>query len=152
MTLLDKIINKTTPSAPKGIIYGPPGSGKSTFGASAGNSLIIDCENGAGAIACKRTPSLATWPEILSWLQVVECEEHPYETIVIDSVDWLIRRVEEHVSGCASGKTDATVLRGRYRCIADPPWKDTGTPLGRLQYRAGDAGVQVARQSGACAR
>ncbi|MGD9126558.1 MAG: ATP-binding protein [Planctomycetia bacterium] len=111
MTLLDHIINKNTPSPPKGIVYGPPGIGKSTFGASAGNSLIIDCENGVGAIACKRTPYLASWPEILSWLQVIENEDHSYETIVVDSIDWLVRRIEEHVSGCASGKTDATLNR-----------------------------------------
>ena len=111
MTLLDKIINKTTPSAPKGIIYGPPGVGKSSFGAFANDSLIIDCENGVGAIPCQRTPYLSSWPEILGWLHAVESEEHSYQTIAIDSIDWLVRRVEEHVSGCASGKTDATLNR-----------------------------------------
>jgi len=82
-----------------------------TFGASATNSLIIDCENGAGAIACQRTPYLSTWPEIHKWLQAIETEDHPYQTIAIDSADWMLRRIEEHVSGCADGKTDSTLNR-----------------------------------------
>lgn len=111
MTLLNSIINNPTPSVPKGIIYSPPGCGKTTFGASATNSLIIDCENGAGAILCQRTPYLGTWPEIYAWLQTIEKEEHSYDVIAIDTIDWLLRRIEEHVSGCASGKTDSTLNR-----------------------------------------
>ncbi|MBN2293004.1 MAG: AAA family ATPase [Pirellulales bacterium] len=82
-----------------------------TFGASATNALVIDCENGASAIVCQRTPYLATWPEIYQWLIAIETEEHPYQAIAIDSVDWLLRRIEEHVSGCAGGKTDSTLNR-----------------------------------------
>lgn len=87
MTLLSNIITENRPSAPKGIIYGSPGVGKSTFGASATSSLIIDCENGVSAIRCQRTPYLATWPEILAWLQTIETEEHPYRTVVVDTCD-----------------------------------------------------------------
>jgi DNA polymerase III delta prime subunit len=111
MTLLNDIIENPKPSPPKGIIYGPPGVGKTTFGASASKALVIDCENGAGAISCQRTPYLASWPEIHAWLQAIETEEHSYQTIAIDSVDWLLRRIEEHVSGCANGKTDSTLNR-----------------------------------------
>ncbi len=110
MTLLNSIITDPTPSAPKGIIYGPPGSGKSTFGASAPDSLIIDCENGAGAIKCSRTPYLGTWPEIQQWLLAIEQADHPYKVIAIDTLDWLLRRIEEHVSGC-QGKIDSTLNR-----------------------------------------
>ena len=110
MTLFDTIIDKPTPSAPKGIIYGPPGIGKTTFGASAPHSIIVDCENGAGAIRCSRTPYLSTWLEISQWLMAIEREEHPYRTLVVDSIDWLLRRVEEHVSG-STGKLDQTLNR-----------------------------------------
>jgi len=110
MSLLETILVKPTPSAPKGIVYGPPGIGKTTFGASATDSLIIDCENGAGAIQANRTPYLSTWPDISQWLTAIEREQHPYQTLVIDSIDWLLRRVEEHVSG-STGKLDQTLNR-----------------------------------------
>lgn len=111
MNLLSTIITDPAPSAPKGIIYSPAGTGKTTFGASANGSLIIDCENGAGAIRCNRTPYLQSWPEILQWLNTIEQEEHQYNVVVIDTIDWLLRRIEEHVSGCAGGKTDSTLNR-----------------------------------------
>ena len=110
MSLLEHIIAKPTPSAPKGIIYSSAGTGKTTFGASAPDSIIIDCENGAGAIPCTRTPFLTTWTEIGQWLTALEREDHGYRTVAIDSVDWLLRRIEEYVSGSA-GKLDQTLNR-----------------------------------------
>jgi hypothetical protein len=111
MTLLSTIITDPKPSPPKGVVYGQAGCGKSTFAARAENSLIIDCENGAATIACVRTPYLGTWTEIHAWLQTIERDEHPYRVVVIDTIDWLVRRIEEHVSGCAGGKTDSTLNR-----------------------------------------
>ncbi len=110
MSLFDSIISNPSPSAPKGIIYGPPGVGKTSFGASAPDSIIIDCENGAGAIKCMRTPYLSEWTAILQWLTHLEQQTHNFNVVVIDSVDWLLRRIEEHVTGCA-GKIDATINR-----------------------------------------
>ncbi len=110
MSMLDTVIQNPSPSAPKGIVYGPPGVGKTTFGAMAEASIIVDCENGAGAIPCKRTPYLSTWPEIEQWLLAIERDEHAYKTLVIDSVDWLLRRLEEHVAG-SGGEIEQTLNR-----------------------------------------
>jgi hypothetical protein len=110
MTLLRSVITEPAPGAPKGIIYGPPMAGKSTFGGSAEDSLLIDCENGAGAIPCCRTPYLASWTEIHDWLTAIERDDHPYRVIAVDTLDWMLRRLEEHVSGSV-GKIDSTLNR-----------------------------------------
>lgn len=99
MNLLESVLNETHLRAPKGIIYGPPGVGKTSVGASAFKSIIVDCENGASHVACKRTPYLADWESIWPWLNALATTEHPYETVVIDSIDWLLRRLEERVAG-----------------------------------------------------
>lgn len=109
MSIFSNVQTQTAPSAPKGIIYGPPGIGKTTFGATPANSLIIDCENGAGNVMCQRTPYLATWPEISEWLTGIEREQHPYQVVAIDSLDWMIRRLEEQVSGCSANTPDKTL-------------------------------------------
>jgi len=99
MNLLEEVFNQPHLNAPKGIIYGPPGIGKTTFGAGSQNPIIVDCENGANYVRCHRTPYLTTWQDIKRWLDFLAFSEHPYETVVVDSVDWLLRRTEEHVAG-----------------------------------------------------
>jgi len=105
------IIRGPAQQAPKAIVYGPPGVGKTTFAAMADKSLLIDTENGAGSVCAPtgarpefdRSPYLATWPEIRTWLQMVEREQHEYQAIFIDTLDWLMRRIVEHVVSGDSG-------------------------------------------------
>lgn len=99
MSLPQTILTSAQLRAPKGIIYGPPGSGKTTTGASAERPLIVDCENGAAHVPCHRTPYLTTWSDIQPWLDGLAAGGHDYQTVVIDSIDWLLRRIEEHVAG-----------------------------------------------------
>jgi hypothetical protein len=99
MNLLEAVLNQSHGRAPKGIIYGPPGCGKTTFGAGSYKPIIVDCENGAAHVACERSPYLADWDSIQAWLEELVQTEHPYQTVVIDSIDWLLRRLEERVAG-----------------------------------------------------
>jgi len=99
MTLPTEVLTRAHIRAPKGILYGPPGIGKTTFGAGADKPLIVDCENGAAHVTCDRTPYLSNWPAIRQWLDALASGGHGYGTVVIDSVDWLLRRLEEFVSG-----------------------------------------------------
>ncbi|HRS72338.1 MAG TPA: AAA family ATPase [Anaerohalosphaeraceae bacterium] len=70
-----------------------------TFGAATHKPIIIDCENGAAHMQCDRTPYLADWDTIQPWLEALAHDEHTYGTVVIDSIDWLLRRMEERVAG-----------------------------------------------------
>ncbi len=113
MTIFDSTLNQTHMRAPKGIVYGPPGIGKTTFGAGAFRPIIIDCENGAAHVQCDRTPYLSDWDAIMPWLQALAYDDHTYGTVVIDSIDWLLRRLEERVAGVdgASNNMDKTMNR-----------------------------------------
>jgi len=95
------VINTVAPNPPKGIICAGAGVGKTTFGSTPENSIILDCENGAGAIQCQRTPYLTTWKDIEQWLVAIANDDHGYKVLAIDTIDWLMRRVEEHVAGSA---------------------------------------------------
>jgi hypothetical protein len=99
MALPGPIIKTKRLNTPKGLLYGPPGSGKTTFGATTPAPILIDCENGAGHVECAKTPYLSTWGEIKPWLDALAKENHDFKTVVVDSIDWLLRRVEEHVAG-----------------------------------------------------
>jgi hypothetical protein len=110
MTLMDSLIRTTHLSPPKIIVYAQPGTGKTTFAASAG-AILIDCENGAGAVpGLARTPYLQTWPEMRQWL--VELASNPPEgvsAVAIDTIDWMVQRIVEHVVVDLDGKSPKDV-------------------------------------------
>ena len=111
MTIFESTLNQTHMRAPKGIVYGPPGVGKTHFGAGTHKPIIVDCENGAAHVDCDRTPYLADWDVILPWLDALANDDHTYETVVIDSIDWLLRRLEERVAGVNTKNMDSTMNR-----------------------------------------
>ncbi len=112
MGLLDTIIESTSPMPPKLIVSGEAGIGKTTLARSA-NAILIDCENGAGNIpGLKRTPYLSTWPDMRKWL--VEFAQLPAgqgpATLAIDTIDWMLTRIIEHVTIDMDSKAKGSIL------------------------------------------
>ncbi len=94
---LRTITNSTTNRAPKGIVYGPPGVGKTTFGAC---GLIINAENGIPqGLVVDHTEYFSEWLEMRKCLDWLGEMNHNYGVVTIDTVDWMLRRMEEFVSG-----------------------------------------------------
>jgi len=111
MTLMDSLITSTTPAPPKLIVYGQPGIGKTTFAASA-NAILIDCENGAGAVrGLTRTPYLQSWPQMRQWLvELADLDKADApQALAIDTVDWMVQRIVEHVVLDLDGKSNGDI-------------------------------------------
>ena len=102
------------------MLYGPPGVGKSTFGASAPNPIFIPCERGLDQITVAKFPTPGTLAEFGTYLNAVDTEEHDYETVVIDTADALellifdavcnegkVKSIEEFGGGYGKGFTRA---------------------------------------------
>jgi hypothetical protein len=110
MTLMDSLIKTTTPAPPKMIVYGQPGVGKTTFAASA-DAILLDCENGAGAVpGLIRTPYLQSWPQMRKWL--VELATAPPDgvaAVAVDTIDWMVQRIVEHVVLDLDGKAQGDI-------------------------------------------
>ena len=111
MPLMNSLIKTTTPAPPKMILYGQPGVGKTTFAASA-DAILLDCENGAGAVpGLTRTPYLQSWPEMRKWL--VELADlppdHGVNAVAIDTIDWMVQRIVEHVVLDLDGKAQGDI-------------------------------------------
>jgi hypothetical protein len=82
---------------PRILIYGIEGIGKSTLGAAAPKPIFIQTEDGLGQIACARFPLASTLGAVTSNLAALATETHDYETVVVDSLDWLERLVWDDV-------------------------------------------------------
>jgi hypothetical protein len=83
------------------IIYGVDGVGKSTFGAAAPKSVFLGCESGTDHMDVARFPQPANLGEFYNQLKALAEEKHDFESIVIDSVDWLEPLVWQQV--CKEG-------------------------------------------------
>ena len=119
------MISGVTPQAPKLMIYGLAGCGKSTLAAKLKNPLFLDLEGGLSYIDCKRTeqytdvqigkeivPALDIfYRDLVELYRKAEKGEREYDTIVIDSVDWLVRKVVEKAAGINKDSLTETLNR-----------------------------------------
>lgn len=78
------------------ILAGSPGVGKTTFGCSAPNPVVIQTEDGleplivAGVLpeSIARFPLAQSYQDVLDALASLLNEEHDFQTLVLDSLDW----------------------------------------------------------------
>lgn len=107
-----QVITGVTPTAPKLMIYGLAGSGKSTLAAKLKRPLFIDLEGGLNYIDCARTPQVTDLDTFYTYLvDLYRAKEREYDTIVIDSVDWLVRKVVEKAAGIDKHNLTETLNR-----------------------------------------
>jgi hypothetical protein len=75
------------------MLYGTAGIGKSTWGAQAPKPVFVPTEDGLGGIECARFPLAENYPQVIEALSALYAEEHDYQTVVIDTLDWLERLI-----------------------------------------------------------
>jgi len=98
MSLLTQIHSGKRQRPPRLIIYGIEGVGKSTLASMAPKPIFIPTEDGLDQIPCDSFPLAQTFEEVLAALTALATEEHDYQTVVIDSLDWLERLAWEACS------------------------------------------------------
>jgi len=81
----------------KVVIYGPEGVGKSTLAGQSPAPVFLDTEGGTHHLDVARFDAAATWEEITASIGQLGKTEHPFRTLVIDTADWLEKRLAEHL-------------------------------------------------------
>ena len=71
------------------LLYGVEGIGKSSFGAAAPSPIFLETEDGTGNLDVNRFPRPQNWGDVMSAIRELTLAEHPYKTLVIDTIDWL---------------------------------------------------------------
>lgn len=89
---------------PKIMLYGQPGVGKTTWAAGAPSPIFLFTEEGQGKLDVQRfevrdgNPVIQSWEEILECLSALYHGDHPYETLVLDTIDFAERLLWDYTS------------------------------------------------------
>lgn len=119
------------------VVYGMDGVGKTTFAADAPNPIFIGTEMGTAQLDVARFPQPERWSDVLDAIVELGKQEHDYETLVIDTLDWLEPLIFAEVCSRQSvGSIDDVSYGGGYKIAADL-WHSLFAYLERLQSRRG---------------
>lgn len=86
---LSSLNRSTTAKPPRIVLYGPHGVGKTTFAATAPNPVVIQTEDGLGALDVANFPLARTFGDVMEAFGALYTEDHDFETLIVDSLDWL---------------------------------------------------------------
>lgn len=81
----------------RAVIYGPEGVGKSTLASRFPDPVFLDTEGGTHQLEVARLDAGPTWESIIASLGDLARADHGFRTLVLDTVDWLEKRLAEHL-------------------------------------------------------
>jgi hypothetical protein len=71
------------------LLYGTDGVGKSTLCSHAPNPVFVGAEKGTEQLDVARFPQTETIQELLDQLRALQTQKHEFDTVVLDSLDWI---------------------------------------------------------------
>ena len=99
-----KIIRGKQKSAARVVIYGTEGIGKSTMAAQFPSPLILDTEDGSKHLDCARV-ICGDWITLEATMHELVRDAQGFQTVVIDSADWMERIMIEQIVRQAGKKS-----------------------------------------------
>lgn len=128
-------------AAPRVMIYGVEGIGKSTFAANAPNPIFICTEDGLGSLTVDHFPLAKEYSDVVQAIGTLYSEKHDYQTVALDSLDWLETMIWRDVEA----KHDAKDLAyGKGAVIAADKWREVLDGLNALRNDKGMAVILIA--------
>ena len=104
MTLAN-IITGIQPEPFRLLLHGVEGIGKSSFAAQAPDPVFVQTEDGLTQIDVPKFPLAESFDSVMDNLNALLNEQHDYQTVVIDSIDWLEKLAVQKVLEKHNGKT-----------------------------------------------
>jgi hypothetical protein len=127
--------NKTTPSGDLStkttLIYGPPKIGKSSFAAQFPDALFFECEPGLGELSVYKVPTY-NWSDLLDACKLVATGNHPFKTVVIDTIDNAFKYCTDHVNAKHNVEYEGDLDHGKGWAFVKNEWHRVLTRLANL--------------------
>lgn len=144
MSLLEKVVCGKTPAPRRVMLYGTQGIGKSTFASCAPKPIFLQTEDGLGEIDCDKLPLVMSFCEAMTVLSELYTEPHPYQTIVIDSLDWLERMIWAEVCRKRGVENIEEIGYAKGYIFALTQWREFLEGLSALRTDKGMSAVLIA--------
>ena len=90
-------LKKTTLKAPRILLHGGEGVGKTTFACGAPDVYMLDLEKGRAMCDPLMAQEPDSYTEVMEHLKALATQEHGYKTLVIDSLDVLEEMATTHI-------------------------------------------------------
>lgn len=103
------------------LIYGSPGTRKSSFASKAEKPVFIDIENGLSRIDCDKTPTIKNWNEFKQAIEWAKSQQE-YKTIVFDTIDILEQMLHQHICARENKPSIEKIAYGGGYRIATTYW------------------------------
>jgi hypothetical protein len=141
---LNAISKNSALKAPRVMVYGVEGVGKTTFAAGAPNPIVIQTEDGLGSLEVAHFPLVTSTDQVREAIGTLFNEEHDFGTVVVDSLDWL----ENIIWAEIEKKHDAKELAyGKGAIIAAEIWRELLGGFNALRNEKGMAIVLIAHST-----
>lgn len=127
---LKSIQKNTAIAAPRIMLYGVEGIGKTTFAAGAPEPVFICTEDGLGGLQVSHFPLATKHKDVLDAIATLCQEDHQFKTVVLDSVDWLDNLIWAEVEATHDAKE---LAYGKGAMIVAERWRDVLKGLNYLR-------------------
>ena len=131
---------------PRLLTYGVAGVGKTLFATSAPAPVVLQTEDGLGGIDAATFGLLRSFDEVMAAIASLYTEPHDFQTVVLDSLDWLEPLVWRHT--CAIQPTPWANIEqpgfGKGYGAAVDVWRDFLEGINSLRDERGMAVVLIA--------
>ena len=140
-----KSISKTRRvRAPKIVVVGQGKIGKTTFAAMAPNAIGILTEDGADAVDANAFPLASSLTEVYAAIDTLINQDHDFQTLFIDSLDWLEPMIQDHVCKANNWKNIEQPGFGKGYVAAAEEWRNLLSGLEVLRASKGMGIILIA--------
>jgi hypothetical protein len=108
-------------AAPRIVVYGTDGIGKSSFAAAAPKPVFVFTEDSIGTLDVEHFPIARTRQDVLDALTALYNEQHDYQTVVLDTADWCEALIDSNLRDSHDAKE---LAYGKSAVLMAEAWRE----------------------------